>query len=170
MAAATVVAAALCLRRLVAFAVLGAEFVAAIEALGRDGTVAPFVFARFHAGKGAAAVGRRKRDTVVAAMRALAVFVVVLVAASGCRRHPRGAPDAGVRAGVLSLDEQAGDLATTALTLDRVAALPQTSVNEWNRALVLRALGLVRGAAAAFDAVAVCGEPGWAGDAKSQAA
>jgi cellulose synthase operon protein C len=52
--------------------------------------------------------------------------------------------------------------------LDRSA--PTSQAARWNRALALRALDLPRAAAAAFDAVAAAGEPGWSDEARSRAA
>ena len=51
-----------------------------------------------------------------------------------------------------------------------LARAPRFGPALWNRALVLRELGLLRGAAAAFDDVAALGEPGWSGEARTQAA
>ncbi len=50
-----------------------------------------------------------------------------------------------------------------------LAAQPAHAQAQWNRALALRDLGLPLSAAAAFDAVAARGEPGWSEEAKSRA-
>ena len=47
---------------------------------------------------------------------------------------------------------------------------PGSGAARWNRALALRELGLWRSAAAAFDEVAALGEPGWADEARADAA
>lgn len=64
----------------------------------------------------------------------------------------RGAPDAAL------------ELADRAL-----ARLPRFGPALWNRALALRQLALPLAAAAAFDAVAALGEPGWADEARQRA-
>jgi cellulose synthase operon protein C len=243
--AATAVVTARRLRRLIARAELRAEFIAAVETLGRQRTVAPFVFAHLHGGNGASARSRGKHlGTAVlrcAAMRVSAPSLVVLavscsVAVAGCRRGAR-VDDGGTRSvearlgaadrhrpfkpgrGALSLDAQAAlerrgefqaladaellaaridaadatlskatpspsvesDRAVIALlhgdvegALDRLAAVvkqtPRAGAALWNRALVLRELGLLRDAAAGFDEVAALGEPGWSTEARAQAA
>ncbi len=51
-----------------------------------------------------------------------------------------------------------------------LASAPQHAQALWNRALALRDLGLPLSAAAAFDAVAARGEPGWSDEARARAA
>jgi cellulose synthase operon protein C len=61
--------------------------------------------------------------------------------------------------------ERALELADRAL-----AAAPAHPAATWNRALALRELGLVRAAAAAFQRIALGGEPGWSAEAAGRAA
>jgi tetratricopeptide (TPR) repeat protein len=63
-----------------------------------------------------------------------------------------------------------GHAAEALVALDGVLVqAPRHPQALWNRALALRDLGLARMAAAAFDAVAALGEPGWADEARERA-
>ncbi len=78
-------------------------------------------------------------------------------------------PDVETDRAVLAL--QRGALEEALLHLDRViAAQPRHAQALWNRALVLRELGLPLGAVEAFAAVAALGEPGWSAEARARAA
>lgn len=79
------------------------------------------------------------------------------------------APEVGAERGfALVLAGQPGE-ALVALD-DALAQAPGLAAAQWNRALALRDLGLPLGAAAAFEAVAARGEPGWADEARARAA
>jgi tetratricopeptide (TPR) repeat protein len=68
------------------------------------------------------------------------------------------------------LQRAAGQLSDALITLDGVLETsPHHAQAQWNRALVLRDLGLALSAARQFDAVAALNEPGWADEARANA-
>jgi hypothetical protein len=66
---------------------------------------------------------------------------------------------------------QAGGQTEQALSLvdHALAVQPRHAQALWNRALILRQLGLLQSAAKAFDDVAALGEPGWQNEARARA-
>ncbi|MCP3136197.1 CHAT domain-containing protein [Pyxidicoccus xibeiensis] len=88
-------------------------------------------------------------------------------AAEYLQRAP-ASPDVDSDRAVVALSK--GELEEALILLDGVLEKhPRHPQALWNRALVLRELGLDAVAADAFDAVAALGEPGWAEEAKERA-
>ncbi len=82
----------------------------------------------------------------------------------------RAAPGADVTADRALIQYATGALTDALITLDGVLeAAPRHPQALWNRALVLRDLGLPLSAAESYRAVAALGEPGWADEARTNA-
>src|SRR5437016_3333695 len=74
----------------------------------------------------------------------------------------RAPPSPDVASDRALVQRTSGQLSDALITLDGVLeTAPRHAQALWNRALVLRDLGLPLSAAAAFDAVAALNEPGW---------
>jgi len=109
----------------------------------------------------------RTHDARAAAAAALLTGNAAIAAAELARAPET--PDVLSDRAAVALVQGDPDLAViaTAGALARAPGHPQAL---WNRALALHALGLDRSAAAAFDALAARGEPGWCEEARGQAA
>ena len=82
----------------------------------------------------------------------------------------KAAPSADVRADRALVQRAAGQLDDALITLDGVLeTTPRHPQALWNRALVLRELGLPLSAAEAYRAVAALNEPGWSDEARANA-
>lgn len=82
----------------------------------------------------------------------------------------RAVPSADVASDRSLVERAAGDLPAALVTLDGVLeGAPRHAQALWNRAVVLRDLGLTLSAAQAFTQVAELGEPGWSEEARANA-
>jgi tetratricopeptide (TPR) repeat protein len=83
----------------------------------------------------------------------------------------RATPDPGIASDRALVQRATGHLSDALITLDGVLeAAPRHPQALWNRALVLRDLGLSASAAAGFEAVVALHEPGWSDEAHRTAA